>query len=209
MTTFLLIRHALCDPVGKAIAGRAPGVHLNAEGRAQAARLAARLASLSISAIYSSPLERAMETAEPLAHQLGLSVVPAAGLNEVDFGDWTGRTLAELDQLPEWRLFNSSRGSTRIPNGETMDEVLTRATGILEDIRKRAAGAGQLVAAISHGDVLRSVLVHSLGASLDLIQRIEIAPASVSVLAFRGGAPRVLLLNWAGRWPEEVISPGG
>jgi probable phosphoglycerate mutase len=182
---------------------------LNAAGRAQTAGLAARLAALPISAIYSSPLERAMETAEPLACRLGLTAVPAAGLNEVDFGDWTGRSLAELDRTAEWRVFNERRQSTRIPNGETMQEVLTRASHQLEQLRLSHAGAGQLVAAVSHGDVIRSILVHSLGVSLDLMHRIEVAPASVSVLAFRGAVPRVLLLNSTEGWPEEVVSPGG
>ncbi len=96
MTTFLLIRHGLCDPVGKAIAGRTPGIHLNDIGRAQALALANRLSGLPVAAIRSSPLERALETAQPLANAFGLQVVEDERLNEVDFGDWTGRTLTEL-----------------------------------------------------------------------------------------------------------------
>src|SRR4051794_13712312 len=101
MTTFLLIRHAHCDPIGHAIAGRAAGVHLNRRGRAEADALGTRLSELAITAVYSSPLERALETAAAVAKPHGLRVETAAGLIEVDFGEWTGRTLADLDQLPE------------------------------------------------------------------------------------------------------------
>src|SRR5918993_3484461 len=144
MTTFLLIRHALCDPVGISIAGRASGVHLNEAGRQQAAALAGRLGGLPVAAIRSSPLERAMETAEPLAAALGLPVAQDAGLNEVDFGEWTGRTLLELDGLAEWRDFNERRGCARIPGGETMAEVVSRSLATLEQVRATPAVAGGL-----------------------------------------------------------------
>src|SRR5215212_2773666 len=98
MTTFLLIRHALCDPVGRSLAGRTSGVHLNAEGGVQAEALARRLGEVAVSAIYSSPLERALETAAPIAADQGVPVIEAPGLLEIDFGDWTGKTLQELDQ---------------------------------------------------------------------------------------------------------------
>ena len=104
----------MCNPVGISIAGRTSGVHLNDAGRQQAAALAGRLGGLPVAAIRSSPLERAMETAQPLAAALGLPVAQDAGLNEVDFGEWTGRTLIELDGLAEWRDFNERRGSARI-----------------------------------------------------------------------------------------------
>jgi hypothetical protein len=103
MTTFLLIRHALCDPVGRSIAGRQPGIHLNNPGRGQARRLAEWLGPITLDAIYSSPLERALETASPIAQAKGLQVHPAEAWNEIDFGEWTGRALADLDPLPEWR----------------------------------------------------------------------------------------------------------
>jgi len=204
MTTFLLIRHALCDPVGKAIAGRAPGTHLNRTGYAQAEALAARLTALHISGIYSSPLERARETAEPLARRLGLPVIDAAGLNEMDFGDWTGRTLAELAGITEWRDFNTNRSSTRIPNGEIIAEVVARAMEELDRIRL-CHGSGQLVAVVSHGDVIRGVLAAVLGTPLDLMQRLVVDPASVSILSYTQGSPRLLLMNSAEDWPQEVI----
>jgi broad specificity phosphatase PhoE len=202
MTTFLLIRHALCDPVGKAIAGRTPGVHLNVPGLAQAEALAARLGSLPISAIYSSPLERALETAEPLARRLHVRVSSLAGLNEVDFGDWTGLTLAALAEIPAWREFNTRRSTTRIPNGEIISEVVARVSEELDRLRRQHES--ELVAVVSHGDVLRGLLSHVLGMPLDLLHRLEVEPASVSVLSYAGGARRVLLMNSTEGWPPEV-----
>ena len=204
MTTFLLIRHALCDPVGQSIAGRRPGVHLNEIGRQQAVRLAERLGQLSLAALYSSPLERSIETAQPIGAQQRLEIQPAAGFNEVDFGSWTGKTIAELDQLPGWRRFNEFRSGSRIPGGETMAEVLSRSLGELEKLRDRHAQPGTLVAVVSHGDVLRMLVTHALGMPSDFIHRIELSPASVTVLEIADYAPRLLLLNGTGEWPAEM-----
>jgi probable phosphoglycerate mutase len=204
MTTFLLIRHAHCDPVGHAIAGRALGVHLNGRGKAEAATLGARLAGLPIGAVYSSPLERAVQTATAVAERLGLRVETAPGLNEVDFGEWTGRTLAELDQTAEWKSFNSFRSGTRIPGGESMTEVLARALAELGRLDRAHAGSRELVAVVSHGDVLRAVIAHYLGIPTDLFQRIELSPASVSVLTLEPHGPRLLLLNSLPEWPADL-----
>jgi probable phosphomutase (TIGR03848 family) len=204
VTAFLLIRHAHCDPVGKAIAGRASGVHLNSQGRAEAIGLARRLSSLAIAAVYSSPLERAVETATPVAELHGLEVQSAVGLTEIDFGAWTGKTLAELDQLAEWKAFNSFRSGTRIPGGENMTDVLARALAELERLGRRHAGSGELVAIVSHGDVLRVVVAHYLGISSDLLQRIELSPASITVLSLDRSGPRILQLNSTAEWPAEL-----
>jgi probable phosphoglycerate mutase len=201
MTTFLLIRHALCDPVGKLIAGRTPGIHLNDRGRRQAAALAIRLERLPVAEVRSSPLERAVETAQALAGVFGLPVVRDERLNEVDFGDWTGRTLTELDRIPEWRDFNERRSSTRIPGGEAIREVVSRSTAALDQVRRTPELAGRLVAVVSHGDVLRSLVAHCIGMDLDAIHRIEIAPASVSILLSEGDNWRLLLLNSTDDWP--------
>jgi probable phosphomutase (TIGR03848 family) len=206
VTTFLLIRHALCDPVGKSIAGRAPGVGLNEIGRGQAIALAQRLSDLPVAAIYSSPLERAVETAEPLAHVLGLRVVRESGLNEVDFGEWTGRTLSELEGMPGWSEFNVRRSTARIPGGESMGEVVARSMEALEQIRRTHKPGASLVGVVSHGDVLRGIIANFLGIDLDAIHRIDIAPASVSILSFHEGNPQLLLLNSTDGWPPQVVS---
>ena len=204
MTTFLLIRHAYCDPVGVAIAGRAPGVHLNDRGLAEADALGTRLSALRITAVYSSPLERSVETAAAIAREQHLRVETAPGLLEINFGEWTGKRLAELDQLPEWKTFNRYRSGTRIPGGETMAEVLVRALAEMTRIRAAHPDANSLVAVVSHGDVLRALIAHFLGIPSDLFQRIELSPASVSVLALEQYGPRLLLMNSIGDWPGEI-----
>jgi broad specificity phosphatase PhoE len=203
VTTFLLIRHALCDPVGKSIAGRTPGVHLNDAGRGQAAALASRLSTLPVAEVWSSPLERAVETAQPFASIRGLPVVQDQRLTEVDFGEWTGRTLTELEGLAQWRDFNERRSSTRIPGGEIMDEVVRRSLAMLEEVHRHPDLTGRLVAVVSHGDVLRSLVAHCIGMDPNAIHRIEIAPASVSILQTEDRTWRLLLLNSTERWPLQ------
>jgi probable phosphoglycerate mutase len=203
MVTALLIRHASCDHVGRRIAGRAPGVRLNARGRAEAEALAEALGERRIDAVYSGPLERAMETARPLAERLGRTVRTATGLDELDFGEWTGRTLDSLAEDPRWRAFNEARGATRIPGGELMGEAADRAMAELSRFRREHPHG--VVAAVSHGDVIRGMLLRCLGLPLDAVHRLEVAPASVSVVrAFEDGA-QVVGMNWAvpGPWWEE------
>jgi probable phosphoglycerate mutase len=195
MTTFLLIRHAMCDPVGQAISGRQPGVHLNETGRRQATVLAERLHGIPLTALYSSPLERAMETARPIGLRQNLEVRSAAGFNEIEFGEWTGRSLAELEGLPEWGWFNSYRSGSSIPGGENIPEVLSRVLRELDRLRALHPEPKSKVAVVSHGDVLRSLLAQVLGISLDLIHRVELSPASISILELESYGPRLLLLN--------------
>ena len=205
MTGFLFIRHAHCGPVGRAISGRTPGVHLSTQGRVQADELADRLSGLAISAIYSSPLERALETAAPLASKLAMPVQQAPGLLELDFGRWTGKALDELRGEAEWTKFNTFRSGARIPGGESMPEVLVRALDAVEQIGRVHPGT-QLVAVVSHGDVLRSLLVYYLGMPLDLLFRLEISPASVSVVDLLEHGPEVLAVNSTGDLPVPIAS---
>jgi broad specificity phosphatase PhoE len=207
MTTFLLVRHALCDPVGRSIAGRQPGIHLNAAGRRQAERLAAWLEPIALDGIYSSPLERALETARPIGAAKGLNVQAAEAWNEIDFGDWTGRALADLDPIPEWRRFNTLRSSSTIPGGENMAEVLGRVLRELDRLTALHSASAACVAVVSHGDVLRTLLAYALGIPLDLLLRLEISPASISVLEVTGQGPRLLLLNGTEEWPGPPGPP--
>jgi broad specificity phosphatase PhoE len=193
VSDLLLVRHGLCDPVDNVIAGRSAGIHLNAVGLRQVRKLARALAHLPIAAVYSSPLERARETAAALAEPAGLHVRISPALEELDFGAWTGRTLASLADDADWRRFNTERGTTRIPGGETMDEVVARAA---DGLTRMAADHGaEPVVAVSHGDVIRALLAHYAGMSLDHMLRLEVAPASVSVVRL-GPVPRVLTVNW-------------
>jgi probable phosphomutase (TIGR03848 family) len=193
MTTFLLIRHGLTDAVGQMMTSHDAGVHLNPEGRDQAASLPTRLGVVPIAAIYASPLERARETAQPIADARGLHVEIEPRLIEVQFGGWTGRKFADMAPDPDWRLYNAFRGVTRPPGGEGLIDVQKRAVDALLDLRDRHRD--QVVAIVSHADTLRAILLYFLGMPIDFVQRIEIAPARISVLQLGEGAPRVLQVN--------------
>ncbi len=207
-TTYLfIVRHGQTEWNRKGVlAGRMPGVHLNERGREQAARIAQLLRAQPISAIYSSPLERCVETAAPLAEALDLPIQEEPGLLEVDFGDWEGGDLKELSKRTEWSLVQVYPSGFRFPGGETLREVQSRVVATLERIR--GDHAGQAVAVFAHGDVIRTALAFYLGIPLDLFQRIQIDNGSVSLLAFHRYGPRLLRMNETGevpvvQWPEE------
>jgi probable phosphomutase (TIGR03848 family) len=180
MTTLLLIRHALCDHVGREIAGRKADVHLNTAGVSQAHRLAEQLDAVQLTAIVSSSLARARETAAPLAERRKLPMNIDERLAEIDYGDWTGQTLDALRTSNRWVRFNSLRSLTRVPGGELMLEVQARGVSAIEAIREEFPDG--TCAIVSHGDVIRGLVAHFAGIPLDLFLRIEIAPASVSIV---------------------------
>jgi probable phosphomutase (TIGR03848 family) len=201
MTYLFLIRHGENEWVetGK-LAGRTPDVHLNEKGHQQSATLAERLANQPITAIYSSPLVRCVETAQPLADRLGLPIFEEPGLLEVDYGEWRGGELKELSKKPEWQLVQMYPSGFRFPGGETLREVQSRIVATLERIRTEHAG--EAIAFFAHGDILRTTLAWYLGAPLDLFQRIVISTASVSLLGFHRFGPRILGMNDTGEIPQ-------
>ncbi len=192
-TTFLLVRHAAHDLLGKAVAGRASGLSLNAHGRHEALQLAERLSSAPIAAVYSGPLERVRETAAPLAHRLGIVLRVDMGLHEIDFGAWTGRTFTELESTAEWPVWVYRRSEAEPPGGETILAVQRRIIETIERLRR--AHEGETVALVSHGDVIKAALASYLGVSLDALERFDIAPASVSAVVAGDGWSKVTLLN--------------
>ncbi|MDP9983908.1 putative phosphoglycerate mutase [Pseudarthrobacter oxydans] len=193
-TLLLLVRHGETPTTGTVLPGRAPGLHLSDRGRAQAERVAERLSGLPVDALYSSPLERACETAEPTAARTGLAVKYDDGLNECDKGDWTGAAIAEMAALPEWQIVQHSPAEFRFPNGESFPEMQARIVGALEVMR--AAHAGGVIVCFSHADPIKAAVAHALGTPLDLFQRIVISPGSVSAVSFVDGqAPTVLMVN--------------
>lgn len=193
MSTFYLVRHGSNDWLGKGLAGRLPDVHLNAEGRAQAERLGKALARQNCTRILSSPLERSLETAEPLSRQTGLRVEIHEPLLEIDFGEWAGKTLADLDPQPHWQRFNSFRSGTRAASGETMIEVQARMVAFLDKVREESPG--ERVAIFSHGDPIRTVLCYYLGMPIDFYCRLEISPGSYSIVKVTEFAPEILGMN--------------
>lgn len=193
----LLIRHGSTDLLGRLLYGRMSGVHLNEEGSRQAQLLAQRLRELyRISEVISSPLERALETARFIADAQGLSVSLDEGINEIDFGSWMGKPFSELLESDEWKKYNELRSTANPPQGELMTQVQTRAWGTLERILARYQHPQDVtVAVVTHGDVVRALLILLLGMPLDHIHRLEVAPASLSEVLLGPWQPRVVTIN--------------
>lgn len=197
MTTFLLARHADHDWVGRGFAGRMPGVHLNEKGRRQAETLIARLRDVPLAAIYCSPQPRTQQTAQPLAQARGLLVQVDAAFDEIDFGAWTGRTFDEVRQHGEaWTHWVERRASAQPPDGERFADVPRRAMAGLRRLVQAHPEGHVLV--VSHGDVLKSIVAACLGMSLDDLERFDIAPASLTVLAMGEDLHKLQLLNGQG-----------
>ena len=200
--TLLLVRHGENEWMrsGK-LAGRIPGVHLNEAGRAQAQRLAARLASWPIAAIYSSPLERCAETASILAAPHGLDLQFRDELLEADYGQWQGQELEALKKEALWQVVQTTPSFVVFPDGESMRSMQAR---VVEALHRIAANhPHQNVIVCSHADPIRAALSHFLGAHLDLFQRLQIDPASVSLVHFTRFGPRIGCVNDTG----ELLPP--
>jgi broad specificity phosphatase PhoE len=194
MNRILLIRHGNTDLLREFLCGRTPGISLNEEGRAQARELSQTLLGrYKFSAVYSSPLERAVETAAFIAGPLGLRVIHDHGLNEIDFGSWTGMRFADLHGLQAWRDYNRNRSLSSAPDGEMLPEVQARAWKSLREIARNHGG--EAVAVVSHGDVIRALLILLLGMPLDHILRFEISPASFTEISFGLDGPLIHAVN--------------
>jgi broad specificity phosphatase PhoE len=193
MTRFYLIRHGHTAAIDHRLAGRAPGTVLTDEGRRQVERLVDGMRGVPLTAIVSSPLERARDTAEPIARDHGLAVTIVPELIEIDFGAWTGSTFAAIDADDRWRRYNTARAITAPEGGELLIEAQARALRALLDLRDRH-DAGH-VAVVSHGDVIRGLLLYFLGMPVDFVHRLDIAPASVSIVDLSDERIRVLLVN--------------
>ena len=193
MITFFLIRHASCSGLGQTLWGRTPGVCLNETGKLQAQRVAERFGGMTLQAIYSSPLERALETAETIARSMNLEVTKNPAFDEINFGEWTGKSFDTLSSDESWRRFNRDRSTTRIPGGESFLEVQTRVVTGLERLSSQHTNAR--VAIVSHADVIKAAVGYFTATPIDLLQRIEISPCSVSVVAMDKDSVRVLTIN--------------
>lgn len=206
MTEFLLIRHAVNDFVKTGrLAGWTAGVHLNEDGRAQAAALGVRLAQTRIDAIYASPLERCQETAQAVvAHHPDLSLNTLPEIGEVQYGDWQGGELRQLVRRKRWPMVQAFPSRTQFPNGETMRQSQLRAVDALEKLAEQHPR--ERVAVVSHADIIKLVLAYYLGVHIDLFQRINVSPASLSTLAI--GYMRVMIgqINETSYLPEPAHS---
>jgi probable phosphoglycerate mutase len=196
-TMVLLVRHGQTPTTGNTLPGRAPGLHLSDAGRAQAEAAAERIAGLKkVAAVYASPLERAKETAAPIAKARGVRVKVDRGLLECDFGDWTGGDLAKLRKRPEWSTVQRYPSGFRFPDGESFTEMQVRITTTLHRLVERHPG--ETVVAVSHADPIKAAVADALGTHLDLFQRIVISTCSLTALLFTDGGPIVLAVNSTG-----------
>jgi len=196
-TLVLLVRHGTTATTGKVLPGRAPGLHLADSGHAQAEATAQRIAALKrVDAIYSSPLERARETAAPIARARGLRVRIDRGLLECDFGDWTGGELKSLAKQPEWSTVQRYPSGFRFPHGESFVEMAARVHTAVDGLVHRHTGG--VVVAVSHADPIKAVVADALGTHLDLFQRIVVSPCSVTAILYGPSGPAVLTVNHVG-----------
>jgi probable phosphoglycerate mutase len=191
----LFVRHGQTATTGQLLPGRSPGLHLADVGKAQAQATADAIGKLAkVDAVYSSPLERARETAAPIAAARGLKVQVERGLLELDVGDWTGEELKKLRRTPEWRVVQRYPSGFRFPSGESFVELQARIVAAID--RLVAAHPGGTVVAVSHADTIKAAVVHALGAHLDHFQRVTISPCSVTAIAYGELGPMVLNVNW-------------
>jgi probable phosphoglycerate mutase len=190
-TLLLMVRHGATPTTGTIVPGRAPGLHLSDEGRRQADTVAKRIAELPrLAAVYTSPLERARETAEAIARARGMTPEIEPGLTECDPGAWTGMALKRLAKQPEWRVVQHHPSGFRFPRGESFTEMQLRISAAMERLALRHPG--EAVVAVSHAEPIKAAAAHALGLALDLFQRIAIAPCSVTAIAWGGERPTVL-----------------
>jgi probable phosphomutase (TIGR03848 family) len=215
--TVLLVRHGrTAANADGTLAGRMPGVRLDETGRGQAAALAARLAPLPLVAVLTSPLERCVETAEALLATGGTAAVPRPvctvddGLAECDYGEWTGQALKKLVKDPLWPVVQAQPSAAVFPGGESMRAVQQRAVDSVRCLDARVDaehGPDALWLAVSHGDVIKSVLADALGVHLDSFQRIVVDPCSVSAIRYTPLRPFVLRCNDSGDLRSLVPPP--
>ena len=218
MTLLLLIRHGENDYMLRRLTGRTAGISLNAKGQQQAQGLADALVHAPLRAIYASPLERAVETAQPLAQSHSLEIQVRTGLIEVDYGRFQGRTYKQLARTNLWKILLEKPSQIRFPDGETFAEVQQRVAAELETLigewqakveaEKTADGnkaEEPVIAVVAHADIVRLALTHYLNMPLDDFLRLMVGPASVSMVQSDGSSrPRVICINQTANfsWPE-------
>jgi probable phosphoglycerate mutase len=196
-TLVLFVRHGQTPSTGQRLPGRAPGLHLSDAGRDQATAVATRVAELKrVDAIYTSPLERARETAAPIATARQLKPAVDRGLLECDFGDWTGAELKKLMKLPAWRTVQGYPSGFRFPGGESFVEMQDRMVSAVGRLVERHAGG--VIVCVSHADPIKAAVAQAVGTHLDLFQRILISTCSVTAVAYGASGPTVLTVNSMG-----------
>ena len=204
-TVLLLARHAVTAETGSMLSGRKPGIDLSDKGREQATALGDRLAGLPIAAVYASPIERTMQTAQAVAAKHGLEVRELPGVLEADYGEWTGGKLGDLAKEDLWRTVQRAPSRARFPDGESLAEMQVRMVATLE--RVVADHPGEIVLVVSHADPIKSAIAHYNGTHLDHFQRIVVSPASVTVFQLSAYGAAMLKCNDTGSLEELIPRP--
>jgi probable phosphoglycerate mutase len=193
-TTVLFVRHGENEWTEKdKLAGRTPGVHLNKYGHQQVEALGKRLAEVKLDAIYASPLERTMETAQAIAQHHQLEIKTREGLLEVDYGDWTGQAVKKLSKTQSWPIIQFYPSGAGFPGGESMYDMQTRFVQEINGLIARHPGG--TIAVVGHADLIKAAVAHYLGIHFDLFQRIVISTASITTISFAATGPRIWGLN--------------
>jgi probable phosphoglycerate mutase len=211
VTLVFLVRHGLTATTGNVLTGWTPGVGLDDRGRQQAEALAARLAPVPLDAIISSPLERCRQTADAIAatgEGRPAVVLEEDRLGECHYGDWTGQPLKRLAKEPLWRVVQAHAGAAQFPGpgGESIMDMQHRAVGAIRDWNRRL-GPRAAYLICSHGDVIKSVIADSLGMHLDMLQRIQVDPCSLTVIRYTPLRPFVLRMNDTGGEVASLRKP--
>ena len=201
MATVILVRHGRTTANASGVlAGRTAGVELDETGRDQSIRMAERLATVPLVAVVSSPLERCRQTAQAiLDRQTGRPLTPVEDdITECDYGEWQGRTLGDLAKEDLWSVVQTQPSAAAFPGGESLANMQARAVAAIrrhDTAFEAEHGPGAVWAAVSHGDIIKSILADALGMHLDLFQRINVNPASVSVVRYSAVRPDVVAMN--------------
>jgi probable phosphoglycerate mutase len=203
-TRVVLVRHGVTAQTGPLLSGRKPGIPLSDEGVAQAEATALRLAKLTISTVYASPIERTTQTAQCIAARLELPVLALDGVIEAEYGDWTGGKIADLAKTDEWKVVQAAPSRARFPGGESIREMQARTVAAIDALVE--AHAHETIVVVSHADPIKSAIAHYTGVHLDLFQRIYVSPASVTVLEFHPYGVMLVKCNDTGGLDELVAA---
>jgi probable phosphomutase (TIGR03848 family) len=204
-TTLVLVRHAVTAQTGPLLSGRTPGIDLSELGVEQARAAGERLAGVPLAAIYASPIERTRQTAEALALHHDLKVRPLDGVIEADYGEWTGGKIEDLAKTDLWKTVQRTPSRARFPDGESIAEMQARMVTALEGVV--ADHPGEVVAVVSHADPIKAAIAHFTGVHLDLFQRINVSPASITVFSLGPHGAMMLTCNHTGSVAELMPTP--
>jgi probable phosphomutase (TIGR03848 family) len=204
-TRLVLVRHGVTAHTGPLLSGRMPGIDLSEKGISQAEAAAERLAALTISTVYASPIERTTQTAGYIAARLGLEVTPLPGVIEADYGDWTGGKIADLAKTDEWKVVQVAPSRAQFPGGESIRAMQARMVDALDAVV--AAHAHETVVVVSHADPIKSAIAHYTGMHLDLFQRLYVSPASATVLDFHPYGVLLVKCNDTGGLADLIPEP--